>query len=92
MHLYRNELDVYVERLNSELSKKYKKVQFKIIGEVTNYLVTDIYINIDIRILGLHKSFVVNPETFTGIYKMDQFIKESIENIVCSMLVNYFIN
>lgn len=92
MHLYRNELDVYIDRLSIDLGKKYKKVQFKIIGEATNDLVIQIFINIDIRCLGLHKTFVVDPLEFSRMCEIDYYIKETIEDSVCKMILKYFIN
>ena len=90
MHIYRNEFEIYKERLLKELSKTYKHVTITLIAQDFNDLIEDVFVTIRIDKLGLQKMLKYNTEVFNSLADFDRYIKISIDDGIKVMLHNYF--
>ena len=55
MHIYRNEFEIYKERLLRELNKTYKHITICMIAQDINDYIEDVFVTIRIDKLGLQK-------------------------------------
>lgn len=90
MHIFRNEFEVYKERLLRDLNKTYKYITFVVIASDINDYIDGIYFTIRIDKLGLQKSLHYKTEIFNSMGDMDNYIKTSAEESIKIMLRNYF--
>lgn len=90
MHIYRNEFEIYKERLLKELSKTYKHVTITLIAQDFNDLIEDVFVTIRIDKLGLQKLLKYHTEVFNSLPDFDRYIKMSIDDGIKVMLHNYF--
>lgn len=90
MHIYRNEFEIYKERLLKELSKTYRHVTITLIAQDFNDLIEDVFVTIRIDKLGLQKMLKYHTEVFNSLADFDRYIKISIDDGIKVMLHNYF--
>lgn len=91
MHIFKNEFEVYKERLEYDFKKKYKRIIIHTASNDINNYIENILITVRIIELDIQRTIKINPELFNSMGEMDKFIKEHIEEQIKIMLKNYFV-
>lgn len=92
MHIYRNEVEIYKDRLKRDLKATYKHITFTITASYINDYIDKIFVTIIVEKLNLERSMKFSVESYSTMLDLDRHIKMMINDSLSNMLHNYFIS
>jgi len=92
MHIYRNEIEIYKDRLKRDLKQTYKHITVTVAASDINDYIDKIFVTILIEKLNLQRSLKFSVESYSTMLDLDRHIKMMINDSISNMLHNYFIS
>lgn len=92
MHIYRNEVEIYKDRLKRDIKEKYKHITVTVTASDINDYVDKLFVTISIEKLNLQRSIKFSVESYSTMLDLDRHIKMMINDSISNMLHNYFIS